>query len=1521
MYQSLKPRVSVLIWILFLLGFTTTIRAQILPTFSISKKEGCLPLLVEFVNTTVVDTSLVQIHWDFGNGNQSIEKLKTQAAYNFSGVFNVSLTIKKSGVEYKTVQQVTVFDNPKPDFDADVYSGCSPLKVTFKDLSIPTQNPIVSWVWNFGDGVGSIQQNPVNTYNSESKNNVTLLLVDSKGCKNIIVKNNFIISTEQPKLDFTFSDTITCKLPLSVKFIGTVKSNFTTKYNWDFGNTLTSTLLEPTIKFAESKTFPVTFIATNSYGCKNQIVKNVTIKEEPFKFKIVSKSNKGCAPFQYQFKAISDRSISKFKWNIDTFISEKDSGSVIFNTPGKYIMKLVASDNFGCSNTFYDTVNVYEKPKADFSNDKSIACTGPLEVNFKSLTSDAVSHNWLFSNGILSSSEANPIRVFNNEASYNIKYIATNQYGCSDTIQKNGVVVIRQPIIDIIASKQMGCAPYSSDLSILKDGDGDIQNIIWDYSDGTQYVGLNPPTISLDKEGSFTVNATIDFAGNCPDQIITKELIAGKITSFDEKITPTTVCVKDGVNAVITKASTGTFYTWYFGDGAKKEGKSVDYEYSDVGKFDVYVVAEKNGCKDSVYIQTITVLNPSANFNILNTCNSHEFNFKNVSIGQDFSRWDFGDGNTLISDLKSINHIYKNTGTYQVKLYVENYTTLCKDSIIKEIIISDQQEDLGLTPQIGCLPYTADFTISSSLYKNIQWNLEGTLIDGKNARFTYNTPGQFDVSLEATINGCRKTFNFPKIVTVVDYQADFEYSIAGGCAPINLTFNDITKSEFSTIKTLRWIIGDQGISTDKQPQAVFTKNKDQTIQLITTDNIGCKDTVEKIVPIFFPKADFESEYKSVCTNVDFDFKNLSTGVELKYYWTFGNNIASSEDENPIRTFTKEGNYDIKLVVTDANNCKDSISKKSFLKVENFVYDFVGFPRFKTCPELISKFEVIPSNIYYKQALWDFGDGNNSLDTNKFPVNIYSESGKFDVSLIVEDFRGCKDTIKKEKYIEIKGPRGKMTFDPQNGCFPIQINYEAEFVDTKFNIWDFGDGVGFIDNTLQQKVNHIYNSPGIAIPSLILDDGLGCVVHLFHDTLNISGTKIKIKISDKGICTDNEIEFNDLSDNNIYSPIISRKWEFSNGTSSEEKSFTQSFSVDSTQIIYAKLTIETKLGCVNTDSVPIKVFAYPKLTLDDQKIICKGDEIELSVIGSQFYDWSPKALVAQYQSSEPKVKPFKDTWFYVTGYDTILCPTNDSVFVKVNNTFYANAGPDTSICVGDSIILRTSVTEINSGKFEYTWSLNNKILGKLDSLIVAPIEESTYVVNIKNGSCSEYSLPVFINVSPRPNVEAFSDSKISKGQSIVLKASSDQNLIYSWSPDYKISCLDCFNPTVSPAISTQYKVMGVNEFGCYNDAKVNIEVFDFCSGSTLEIPNVFTPNFDGKNDIFRIKYDKDILNIKVLRIYNRYGELIFETRNADNGWDGNYNNTPINTGVYVYYVELDCYNGASNFLKGNITLLR
>lgn len=237
------------------------------------------------------------------------------------------------------------------------------------------------------------------------------------------------------------------------------------------------------------------------------------------------------------------------------------------------------------------------------------------------------------------------------------------------------------------------------------------------------------------------------------------------------------------------------------------------------------------------------------------------------------------------------------------------------------------------------------------------------------------------------------------------------------------------------------------------------------------------------------------------------------------------------------------------------------------------------------------------------------------------------------------------------------------------------------------------------------------------------------------------------------------------------------------------------------------------------------------------------------------------------------------------------------------------------------MLKTNVSEVNSNKFEYTWYLNNEQMSTQQQWVAFPEKESTYIVHIKNGSCKEKVIPVFVNVSPIPSVEAFSDATISLGQSISLTASSDQLVEYTWYPDSNISCLHCFNPVVNPKISTMYKVVGVNEYGCYDDAKVNILVKDFCSGTEFDIPNVFSPNSDGLNDEFKIHYERDLVQIENFRIYNRYGELIFESKDADIGWDGNFNGVPVNSGVYVYYFDADCYHGTKQLYKGNVTLLR
>ncbi|MCO5233847.1 MAG: PKD domain-containing protein [Chitinophagales bacterium] len=1496
--------------------------SQIQPSFTISRYDGCVPLLVEFSNTTPVNLNNVEVHWDFGNGNQSIEKKNTQAAYNSAGVFNITLTIKQNGVEYKKTQSIEVYGNPKADFSADIFSGCLPLKVQFTDLSIPTQNPIVSWVWNFGDGSGDTAQNPRNTYLSDSKNNVTLVVIDSKGCKDFIVKNELIVATEQPIIDFSYSDTITCKLPLNISFNGLVSSSYPTTVHWDFGNGSTSDLLNPTTKYSVSKLYVVKLTAENIYNCKNELIKDITILEEPFLPQIISVKNQGCVPFKYSFKATANMDIESYKWEIGSTVKTDSIGDTTFSTPGTYYIKLTAKDKSNCSRVVRDTVIVYPEFVADFQMDKDSVCAAPLNVNFKSLAPSATSHLWTFSNGVSSSTDVNPTILFNKEGTYNVRYIASNTLGCTDTILKAGAVFIGQPTLEILATNEKGCIPFETDIVLMQSGPGKIKNISWDLGEGLTYQGLYPPKVNVQKEGNIIIQATVEFEGNCPSQVVQKVISGGVLKPFKAKIQPTTLCVKEGLSGQITNPDNETTYKWYFGDGGMKEGVKPTYEYSDPGKFDVYVVSEKNGCKDSVYIQTISILNPSAAFTVSKACNSGGFVFKNTSVGQDYSRWDFGDGYHIEANDKNITHVFADTGTFQVKLYVENYTTKCKDSITVEVINIDEKSSLGLIPQVGCLPYTASFNVSSTDYKAVKWNFNGTEIVGRTGTYTYKTPGIYDVTVYLTKqSGCVEEFKFPKLVTVVDYQADFDFNPIGGCAPIEVTFTDKTHSDYSKIKSWNWKLGSKGIATTKQATTIFNINQDETIRLITTDNYGCKDTIEKNLPIFIPKADFTSQYQSVCTDVDFSFIDTSLGVGLQYNWSFGDG-STSTDKHPIKSFAKEGQYDVKLLVTDANNCQDSIIKIKYVKVENFDYDFDAYPRFKTCPELSSNFEIIPSNITYKRAHWDFGDGNQSLDTNRFPVNIYTKSGIFDVRLIVEDFRGCKDTVIKDDFITVKGPRGKMSFNPTTGCLPLEVNFQAEFQDSKFNFWDYGTGVGWLDNSLQTSTSYVYNEPGIAIPSLILDDGFGCIVHLFSDTIVVSGVKIKMEASELGICSGSDVLFEDVTDDNIYSPIINRTWEFSNGIKVDnQQSVLQKFEVDSTQLIFSKLTIETQNGCIHSDSIPIKIYAYPKVLTIDDRIICKGDDVILSAEGSDYYDWEPKRIISQPNSSHPKVSPIEDTWFFLTAYDTSMCKVNDSVFVKVVKSFDASAFPDTVVCYGDSVQLRTLVSEIHSGSYNYTWSLAQEILGQNDSLGILPEKDGTYIVHIQNGSCNEYFLPVFVGVSYPPQLEAFRDTTIANGQSVVLNAVVDQNVLFQWSPNIDISCTNCPHPIVSPKATTEYTVVARNEFGCEDEARVTVGILDYCSNSRLKIPNVFTPNQDGLNDVFKIQLDKDLVLFNQLRIYNRHGELVFQTTDPNVPWDGLFNGMPVNPGVFVYYLDLNCYNGLKSLVKGNVTVLR
>ncbi len=145
------------------------------------------------------------------------------------------------------------------------------------------------------------------------------------------------------------------------------------------------------------------------------------------------------------------------------------------------------------------------------------------------------------------------------------------------------------------------------------------------------------------------------------------------------------------------------------------------------------------------------------------------------------------------------------------------------------------------------------------------------------------------------------------------------------------------------------------------------------------------------------------------------------------------------------------------------------------------------------------------------------------------------------------------------------------------------------------------------------------------------------------------------------------------------------------------------------------------------------------------------------------------------------------------------------------------------------------------------------------------------------------------------------------------------LIYMWIPnDGSLNNPNIHNPIAAPQDSTTYTVIGMNTWGCRDSARVTITINFGAYGS---VPNAFTPNGDGKNDVFKIINQKFVKLID-FSIYDRWGKRVYHnTYDSQQGWDGNYNGVPQDMGVYFYSIVIETPDGNTKYLKGDLTLIR
>ena len=161
-----------------------------------------------------------------------------------------------------------------------------------------------------------------------------------------------------------------------------------------------------------------------------------------------------------------------------------------------------------------------------------------------------------------------------------------------------------------------------------------------------------------------------------------------------------------------------------------------------------------------------------------------------------------------------------------------------------------------------------------------------------------------------------------------------------------------------------------------------------------------------------------------------------------------------------------------------------------------------------------------------------------------------------------------------------------------------------------------------------------------------------------------------------------------------------------------------------------------------------------------------------------------------------------------------------------------------------------------------------------------------------------------------------DTIIELGGQADLIATSISEGIYTWTPEKNIDCADCPITWASPLDSTTYNVVLIDENGCKTEGDVMVLV-NFVKG--VGVPTAFSPNGDGNNDILFVK-GLGLAAVNLV-VYNRYGEVVFETTDQDVGWDGTFKGKMENPGVFTWTLHYDFFTGDKGYQDGNVTLMR
>ncbi|MEO6820467.1 MAG: gliding motility-associated C-terminal domain-containing protein [Ginsengibacter sp.] len=313
-------------------------------------------------------------------------------------------------------------------------------------------------------------------------------------------------------------------------------------------------------------------------------------------------------------------------------------------------------------------------------------------------------------------------------------------------------------------------------------------------------------------------------------------------------------------------------------------------------------------------------------------------------------------------------------------------------------------------------------------------------------------------------------------------------------------------------------------------------------------------------------------------------------------------------------------------------------------------------------------------------------------------------------------------------------------------------------------------------------------------------------------------------------------------------------------------------------------------------VSVGVNNYP-VPATSNRAGCTGDSLLLTANGGASFSWSgPSGFSSSSQSPFIAVTTIGNSGtYYVKVTSTEGCTSLDSTKVQLTIKPVANAGNDVEVCQGVPVQLNARGTNITS----YNWSPATGLSDpNISNPIATPAENTLYILTVGNREC-KVSDSLQLTIDKAPSANAGPDKIILAGQSVVLNGiAGGTNVSYTWTPDNSLQAATTLTPIANPVNTQEYILRVVSNIGCgIASDTMSVKVFN-----KLYVPNAFTPNGDGLNDTWLIETLAVYPGAEV-KVYNRYGQMVFNNKGQNISWDGYFKGSPLPAGAYVYIINL------------------